>query len=76
MLYTEFNLYCLLYPLCVTSFVPTGFKGCWGIVFIHGVTIGRRAGGQVGQEKVCPGCISENVRCNKFILGKDIGWGM
>ena len=29
------------------------------------------AGGQ--REKVCPGCISETVRCWKFILGRDIG---
>ena len=34
-------------------------------------------GGWVGgrQEIVCPGCISETVRCRKFILGRDIGWG-
>ena len=32
---------------------------------------GRRAGGR--REKVCPGCISETVRCRKFILGSDIG---
>ena len=25
--------------------------------------------------KVCPGCISETVRCIKLILGRDIGWG-
>ena len=25
------------------------------------------------REKVCPGCISETVRCRKLILGKDIG---
>ena len=31
------------------------------------------AGGQ--REIVCPGCISETVRCRKFILGRDIGWG-
>ena len=32
-------------------------------------------GGLVGgrQEKVCPGCISETVRCRKLILGRDIG---
>ena len=32
-----------------------------------------RGGG--GREIVCPGCISETVRCRKFILGRDIGWG-
>ena len=26
------------------------------------------------REIVCPGCISETVRCRKFILGRDIGW--
>ena len=31
------------------------------------------AGGR--REIVCPGCISETVRCRKFILGRDIGWG-
>ena len=29
------------------------------------------AGGR--REKVCPGCISETVRCRKLILGRDIG---
>ena len=24
------------------------------------------------REKVCPGCISETVRCRKLILGRDI----
>ena len=28
------------------------------------------------REIVCPGCISETVRCRKFILGRDIGWGV
>ena len=34
-----------------------------------------RAGGQAGgrREIVCPGCISETVRCRKLILGRDIG---
>ena len=27
------------------------------------------------REKVCPGCISETVRCRKLIIGRDIGWG-
>ena len=39
------------------------------IVFTHGVRMGGRL------EIVCPGCISETVRCRKFILGGDIGWG-
>ena len=28
-----------------------------------------------GAGKVCPGCISETVRCRKLILGRDIGGG-
>ena len=32
------------------------------------------AGGR--REIVCPGCISGTVRCRKFILGRDIGWGV
>ena len=31
-------------------------------------------GGQ--REKVCPGCISETIRCRKLILGRDIGKGV
>ena len=54
-----------------TTFYPTALNGCWGIVFTHGV----RMGGRVGRprEIVCPGCISETVRCRKLILGTDIG---
>ena len=35
----------------------------------------RAGGGRVGgrREIVCPGCISETVRCRKLILGRDIG---
>ena len=29
-----------------------------------------------GREKVCPGCISETVRCRKLMLGRDIGKGV
>ena len=30
--------------------------------------------GQAGDgEKICPGCISETVRCSKLILGRDTG---
>ena len=50
------------------SFYPTARKGCRGIVFTHSVPMGGRAA-----EKVCPGCISETVRCRKLILGRDIG---
>ena len=55
----------------IQFFYPTALKGCRGIVFTDGVRMGRQAGGQ--REKVCPGCISETVRCRKLILGRDIG---
>ena len=57
------------------SFYPTALKGCRGIVFTHGVRMGGRACGWAGgqREIVCPGCISETVRCRKLILGRDIG---
>ena len=51
-------------------FYPTALNGCWGIVFTHGVRMVGRVG---GREIVCPGCISETVRCRKLILGRDIG---
>ena len=35
--------------------------------------MGVRGGQAV--EIVCPGCISETVRCWKLILGREIGWG-
>ena len=43
----------VLYEICVQSyfelynFTPTALKGCWGIIFIHGVWIGRRAAGSL-----------------------------
>ena len=65
------------------AFYPTALKGCWGIVFTHvvrmggwtGVRAGGRASGRVGgrREIVCPGCISETVRCRKLILCRDVG---
>ena len=30
------------------SFYPTALKGCWGIVFTHGVRMGGRASGRAG----------------------------
>ena len=53
--------------LVMLTFYPTALKGCRGIVFTHDVRMGGR------REKVCPGCISETVRCRKLILGRDIG---
>ena len=26
------------------------------------------------RQKICPGCITETVRCRKLILSMDIGW--
>ena len=59
----------------LSPFYPIALKGCWGIVFTHGVRMGGRAGVRAGgrREIVCPGCISEIVRCRKLILGRDIG---
>ena len=73
---TQFNPKIMI-PVIIT-FYPTALKGCWGIVFTHGVRMGKRAGGRAscragGKEKVCPGSISETVRCRKLILGRDIG---
>ena len=59
----------------VIEFYPTALKGCRGVVFAHDGRVGRRlglwSGGQ--REKVCPGYISETVRCRKLILGRGIG---
>ena len=44
-----------------------------GVLFSPMVS-GWAGGHPVGQwEKVCPGCISETIRCRKLILGRDIG---
>ena len=44
------------------------------VVLLKGVRAGGWTGGR--REIVCLGCISETVRCRKFILGRDIGWGV
>ena len=67
------NAVCPLWGLKLTPgtvFYPTALKGCRGIVFTHGVQTGGR------REIVFPGCISETLRCRKFIRGRDIGWGV
>ena len=53
----------IFYKICI--FLPLRAQG---IVF---TMVSGWAGGW--QEKVCPGCISETVRCRKLILGRDIG---
>ena len=63
---TAFHTCSLKYHFSTSDhFYPTALKGCRGIVFTHG---GRR-------EKVCPGCISETVRCRKLILGTLVRMG-
>ena len=52
------NLQCLSTELV---FYRTPLKDCRGIVFTHCVQMG-------GQ--VCPGCISETLRCRKLIFGR------
>ena len=32
----------------IFNFYPTALKGCWGIVFTHGVRMGGRAGVRAG----------------------------
>ena len=72
----ELHLSCSV-PILIFNlhFYPTALKGCRGNVFTHGVRMGGRAGRRAGgrREIVCPGCISETVRCRKLILGRDIG---
>ena len=40
------------------DFYPTALKGCWGIVFTHGVRMGRRVGGR--REKSLSGLYLRN----------------
>ena len=43
-----------------------------------GVLFSPMVSGWAGRQReiVCPGCISETVRCRMCILGRDIGWGV
>ena len=61
--------------LCEMLFTPQPLRAV-GVLFSPMVSgwVGGRAVGR--WEIVCPGCISETVRCRKFILGRDIGWGV
>ena len=47
-------------------FTPQPLKAVQDIVFTHGVWIGRQ------QELSCPDCISETMRCNMLVIGRDI----
>ena len=53
--------------------IQNGFLRAVGVLFSPMVS--GRMGGWVGgrREIICPGCISETVRCRKLILGRDIG---
>ena len=66
-------IYCFI---CIcTLFTPQPLRTV-GVLFSPMVS--RWAGGRPGRrvvgrrEKVCPGCISETVRCRKLIFGRDI----
>ena len=53
-------------------FYPTALRA---VRVLFSPMVSGWAGGRLGGrwEKVCLGCISETVRCRKFILGRDIG---
>ena len=53
------------------GFYPTALKGRRGIVFTHGVQMGKLA-----PRKVCLGWISETKRCRKFILAGTLVGGV
>ena len=53
----------------VTLFTPQPFRAV-GVLFSP-----MLSGWAGGREIVCSGCISETVRCRKFIIGRDICWG-
>ena len=52
----------------MTRFTPQPLRAV-GVLFSPMVS--EWAGGR--REIVCPGCISETIRCRKLILGRDIG---
>ena len=58
-----------------------GGGGCvFGVTYLTvvkgaGIVLSHEFGMGVSQEKACLGCISETMRCRKFILGRDIIWG-
>ena len=43
------------------SFYPTALKGCRGIVFIHGVRMGKRLGRRVGGGKKFVWAVSQKL---------------
>ena len=64
-----------LVPRCFNDFYPTAVKGFVGIVFIHGVRLGRAMG---GGKKSCLGYISnqdvKNVRSCHLV--ETLLWGV
>ena len=68
----NYNLTVTLFTLASIIFTPQPLRAV-GVLFSPIVSgwAGGRASGR--REIVCPGCISETVRCRKLILGRDIG---
>ena len=66
------NFKCLLSLSSLAFFTPQPIRAV-GVLFSPMVSgwAGGRLGGR--REIVCMGCISETLRCRKFILGRDIG---
>ena len=59
----------------ILIFTPQPLRAV-GVLFspmVSGWAGGRPGGWVGGGKRVCPGCISETVRCRKLILGRDIG---
>ena len=68
---------CLVLKDCqqnIFIFTPQSLMSCQGIVFIHGIRMGRWVVWRAGRwgEKVCPDCISDAISCRKLILGRNI----
>ena len=53
------------------NFYSPALKGCWGIVFNHGVLMGGQVAG-----KSLSRLYLRNHKCRKLILVRDIGWGV
>ena len=71
--------FCLQTMDALLGFHPNRLHFYPGVLFspmVSGWAVSLAAGWVGGwREIVSPGCISETVRCRKFLLGRDIGWG-